>query len=108
MRLLLIEDNDALRSSLLRGLTAAGYQVEAAADGDAGWAAASEARHELIILDRMLPGLDGLAILTRLRRSGSQVPVLLLTACDGVTERVEGLDAGADDYLAKPFAVPEL
>jgi len=108
VRLLLVEDNDTLRGSLARGLTAVGHTVDAVADGLAGWEAAGEARHELIILDRMLPGLDGLEILRRLRRSGSRVPVLLLTARDGVEDRVAGLDAGADDYLVKPFAVAEL
>ncbi len=108
MRLLLIEDNDALRGSLERGLAAAGHTVDACADGTTGWETASEARHELIILDRMLPGLCGLEVLRRLRRSGSRVPVLLLTARDGIDDRVAGLDAGADDYLVKPFAVAEL
>lgn len=108
MRLLLIEDNDTLRGSLTRGLASVGYHVDAVADGAEGWQVASEARHDLIILDRMLPGLDGLAVLERLRRSGSRVPVLLLTARDGVDDRVQGLDAGADDYLVKPFAVAEL
>ena len=108
MRLLLIEDNDRLRETLASGLRTVGYPVDTAADGDAGWLAASEAAHEAIILDRMLPGLDGLEVLRRLRRSGSTVPVLLLTARDSVPDRVEGLDAGADDYLTKPFAVAEL
>jgi DNA-binding response OmpR family regulator len=108
MRLLLIEDNDRLRETLAAGLRTVGYQVDTAADGDAGWQAASEAAHDAIILDRMLPGLDGLEVLRRLRRSGSTVPVLLLTARDSVPDRVEGLDAGADDYLTKPFAVAEL
>ncbi|MBN8527216.1 MAG: response regulator transcription factor [Planctomycetes bacterium] len=108
MRVLLIEDNETLRGSLARGLASVGYHVDAAADGFEGWNLASEARHDLIILDRMLPGLDGLAVLDRLRKSGSRVPVLMLTACDGVDNRVQGLDAGADDYLTKPFAVAEL
>ncbi len=108
MRLLVIEDNETLRDSLQRGLTAAGYEVTACPDGVAGWESASEATHDLIVLDRMMPGLDGLEILRRLRRAGSRVPVLLLTACDGVDARVTGLDAGADDYLVKPFAVAEL
>ncbi len=108
MRLLLIEDNDELRASLARGLGSVGYAVDTAADGAAGWQAAAAAEHDLIILDRMLPHLDGLEVLRRLRRSGSTVPVLLLTARDTVQDRVEGLDAGADDYLVKPFAVAEL
>ena len=108
MRLLLIEDNDHLRDSLTAGLRSMGYQVDNAADGVQGWMLASEARHDLLIIDRMLPGLDGLEVLRRLRRSGSLVPVLLLTARDTVEDKVAGLDAGADDYLTKPFAVAEL
>ncbi len=108
MRLLVIEDQDLLRRSLVRGLSAAGYTVDAAADGDAGWALVSEARHDLVVLDRMLPGLDGLELLRRLRRAHSAVPVLMLTARDAVADRVEGLTTGADDYLVKPFAVDEL
>ncbi len=108
MRLLLIEDNDPLRLSLRQALESAGYVVDVAADGVLGWEQASESCHEVIILDRMLPGLDGLEVLRRLRRSGSTVPVLLLTALDTVEERVAGIDAGADDYLTKPFAVAEL
>ena len=108
MRLLIIEDNDRLRESLVSGLRSVGHTVDAAADGSEGWLVASEARHDLIILDRMLPGLDGLEVLRRLRRARSTVPVLLLTARDSVQDRVDGLDAGADDYLTKPFAVAEL
>ena len=108
MRILLIEDNDHLRASLANGLATVGYTVDTAADGRQGWEQAREAVHDLIILDRMLPELDGLEILRRLRSAGSQVPVLLLTARDGVEDTVAGLDAGADDYLTKPFAVAEL
>ena len=108
MRVLLIEDNDHLRTSLAKGLGTVGYVVESAADGTEGWRLASEGRHDLIILDRMLPHLDGLEILRRLRAAGVQVPVLLLTAKDTTEDTVDGLDAGADDYLSKPFAVPEL
>jgi DNA-binding response OmpR family regulator len=108
MKLLLIEDNDRLRETLCSGLSAQGYEVESASDGTTGWQIASEATHDLIILDRMLPGLDGVEILKRLRTSGSSIPVLMLTARDAVPDRVEGIDAGADDYLTKPFAVAEL
>jgi two-component system copper resistance phosphate regulon response regulator CusR len=108
MRLLLIEDNDRLRETLASGLRAQSYHVDTAADGLEGWRLASEAAHDLIILDRMMPGLDGIEVLRRLRTSGSSVPVLLLTARDAVDDRVAGLDAGADDYLTKPFAVNEL
>ena len=107
-RLLLIEDNLDLRTQLALGLRTAGFVVDTAADGLEGWQAASAAEHDIILLDRMLPGLDGLEVLRRLRLSGSTVPVLLLTARDAVEDRVAGLDAGADDYLSKPFAVTEL
>ncbi len=108
MKLLLVEDNDRLRETLGSGLRSQGYEVDLAIDGNEGWQLASEAEHDLIILDRMMPGIDGLEILRRLRTSGSSVPVLLLTARDAVSDRVEGIDAGADDYLTKPFAVAEL
>jgi two-component system copper resistance phosphate regulon response regulator CusR len=108
MRLLVIEDHADLREHLAKGLRAMQFTVDTAADGPSGWQAASAAEHDLVILDRMLPGLDGLEVLRRLRLSGSRVPVLLLTARDSVADRVEGLDAGADDYLPKPFAVAEL
>lgn len=108
MRLLLIEDNDRLRETLSTGLRAQGYTVDTAADGLEGWRLASEAEHDLIILDRMMPGMDGIEILRRLRTSGSSLPILMLTARDAVPDRVEGIDAGADDYLTKPFAVAEL
>ena len=108
MRLLVIEDHADLRDQLAAGLRAQGFQVDTAADGTTGWQLASAAEHDLIILDRMLPGLDGLDVLRRLRISGSRVPVLILTARDSIEDRVAGLDAGADDYLPKPFAVTEL
>jgi two-component system response regulator PhoP len=108
MRLLLIEDNAQLRDLLAQGLRAQGFAVDTACDGGSGWTMASEARHDLIILDRMLPALDGIEVLRRLRRAKSSVLVLLLTAKDTVEDRVEGLDAGADDYLTKPFSVAEL
>ncbi|MCK6488343.1 MAG: response regulator transcription factor [Planctomycetes bacterium] len=108
MRLLLVEDNDLLRTSLAGGLGQVGFTVSAAADGLEGWRLASEQEFDLVVLDRMLPGLDGLDLLRRLRLAGSRVPVLLLTARDAVEDRVAGLEAGADDYLTKPFAVAEL
>jgi len=108
MRLLVVEDHADLRDQLAAGLRAQGFQVDTAPDGTSGWQLASAAEHDLIILDRMLPGLDGLDVLRRLRISGSRVPVLILTARDSIEDRVAGLDAGADDYLPKPFAVTEL
>lgn len=107
-RLLLIEDQADLRTQLAKGLRASGFEVDTAVDGPTGWQMASAAEHDLVLLDRMLPGFDGIEVLRRLRVSGSTVPVLLLTARDAVADRVEGLDAGADDYLPKPFAVAEL
>lgn len=108
MRLLIIEDNEQIRESLAQGLSTLGFTITIAEDGQRGWDIASEAKHDLIILDRMMPGLDGIEVLRRLRRSGSRIPVLMLTAKDTVDDRVDGLEAGADDYLVKPFAVAEL
>ena len=108
MRLLLIEDDCALCEALRPALEGAGYRVDACHDGaDALPLLASDA-YELCILDRMLPGLDGLRLLRAARAQGVDTPVLMLTALSGVGERVDGLDAGADDYLAKPFDTREL
>lgn len=108
MRVLLVEDYAPLRTSLTQGLREAGFAVDASADGDEGlWYAQSNA-HDVIVLDIMLPKLDGLSILRQLRQAGSRTPVLLLTAKDTVRDRVAGLDLGADDYLVKPFALEEL
>ena len=108
MRVLLVEDQADLRCSLGTGLRAEGYAVDAAADGEEAWYYLHDGAYDLVILDRLLPELDGLSLLRRLRATGSSVPVLLLTALDAVADRVAGLDAGADDYLVKPFHVPEL
>ena len=108
MRILLIEDDAALREAVAAKLRAEGFEVTGCADGDeGGWQLGQDA-WDLVLLDRMLPGRDGLALLRGLRRSGSQTPVLLLTARGAVSDRVEGLDAGADDYLTKPFDLREL
>jgi len=108
MRLLLVEDHDLLRESLRDGLAAMGYVVDATGDGEEGrWHALHDV-YDLLILDIMVPKVTGLDILTQLRAAGKAVPVLLLTARDGIEDRVEGLDLGADDYLTKPFAVSEL
>ena len=103
MKLLLIEDDAALCEFLGRILLADGWQVTVAATGPAGLDAARADTFDAVILDRMLPGLDGLAVLRRLRSEGFAAPVLLLTALGSAGDKVEGLDAGADDYLAKPF-----
>jgi two-component system response regulator MprA len=106
-RVLVIEDEERIRQFLQRGLTFEGYRVETAADGPAGLTLARENAPDLVILDWMLPGMDGLEVCRRLRAAGP-VPVLMLTAKDSVSDRVLGLDAGADDYLIKPFSFDEL
>jgi two-component system response regulator MprA len=106
-RILVIEDEDRILQFLRRGLTYEGYRVETAADGPSGLALARESPPELVILDWMLPGLDGLEVCRRLRAGGG-VPILMLTAKEAVSDRVQGLDAGADDYLVKPFEFDEL
>ena len=108
MRILLIEDYPPLARSLGRGLREAGYAVDQAADGEEGLALAESAPYDAIVLDLMLPKLDGLSLLARLRRDKNPAGVLILTARDGVGDRVKGLDVGADDYLVKPFAMSEL
>jgi DNA-binding response OmpR family regulator len=108
MRLLLVEDHDLLRDSLRSGLSATGYVVDSTGDGEEGLWHALHDTYDLLILDIMVPKITGLEILTQVRAAGKNVPILLLTARDGVDDRVEGLDLGADDYLTKPFAVAEL
>ena len=108
MRVLVVEDSDKLRNIVAKTLKRSGYAVDTAADGDDGFALASEIRYDTVILDIMLPGLDGLTLLQRLREEGREAPVLLLTARDTVEDRVHGLECGADDYLTKPFALEEL
>lgn len=108
MRILLIEDSNRLRRTLSLGLQREGYRIDAAADGLSGLDLAHEADYDLIILDLMLPQLDGLSVLKRLRAAGVQSAILILTARDRVEDRVEGLNLGADDYLSKPFALEEL
>jgi two-component system response regulator MprA len=106
--LLLVDDDAPIRRMLERTLTAEGYDVVAAADGGAALAAVERSVPDAIVLDVSMPGLDGLAVTRRLRAKGLRVPILLLTARDAVHERIAGLDAGADDYLVKPFDVDEL
>ena len=106
-RILVIEDEERILDFLRRGLAYEGYQVDVASDGTAGLALARENPPDLVVLDWMLPELDGIEVCRRLRAAGD-VPIIMLTAKDAVTDRVEGLDAGADDYLVKPFEFEEL
>jgi two-component system OmpR family response regulator len=108
MRVLLIEDDEEASRHITRGLESAGHAVESASDGNAGLRLGAMHSFDIMIIDRMLPGLDGLSIVESLRSSGIRTPVLLLTSLGGIEDRVDGLDAGADDYLVKPFAIAEL
>jgi DNA-binding response OmpR family regulator len=109
MRVLVIEDEYKIANALKRGLSAEGYAVDVVYNGDDGLANALEPSYDLIICDRMLPGgFDGIGIVKTMRSDGVYTPVLMLTAKDAVSDRVAGLDAGADDYLIKPFAFEEL
>jgi DNA-binding response OmpR family regulator len=107
-RVLIIEDERKILRSLERGLQAEGHEVATAASGEAGYLLARAEPFDCLILDLLLPGRDGLQILADLRQAGNAIPVLILTARDTVEDRVIGLDAGADDYLIKPFAFAEL
>jgi two-component system response regulator MprA len=108
MRILVVDDEPAVRTSLERALSLEGYDVTLAADGAAALDTLAAAPPDAVILDVSMPGLDGLEVCRRMRQAGDRTPVLLLTARDAVDDRVEGLDAGADDYLVKPFALREL
>ena len=108
MHVLLVEDDPSVRGAVERALRGAGHKVDQVTAGDKGLAAATATPYDAIVLDRGLPGLDGLEVCRQLRSTGSSVPILMLTARAAVTDRVEGLDAGADDYLVKPFALDEL
>jgi two-component system response regulator MprA len=103
-----VDDEPALRETLERALLAEGYAVETAPDGVVALHAVARATPDAIVLDVLMPGADGLEVTRRLRADGHRVPILLLTARDAVDDRVAGLDAGADDYLVKPFALDEL
>ena len=107
-RILVVEDDASLAEAVTTGLMDEGFTVSHSADGQSAWLALESAEWELIILDWWLPGQDGLTILQRYRGRGGTAPVLFLTARDAVSDRVRGLDAGADDYLCKPFAFEEL
>jgi DNA-binding response OmpR family regulator len=108
MRILIVEDSRALRESLRAGLAREGFAVDAAADGESGLVLARNNPFDVLVLDLMLPGLDGLELLGRLRAKEDRPHVLVLTARDRIEDRVRGLNAGADDYLVKPFAFEEL
>ena len=108
MRALLVEDDARIAADLRRALTAAGFRVEAATEGETAWFLGGTEAYDLIVLDLGLPKLDGLTVLKRWRSEGVEAPVLVLTARGAWTERVEGIDAGADDYLPKPFRMEEL
>ena len=108
MHILVVEDEHKVAKALKQGLEAEHYDVTVARTGEEGFFLINAQQFDLVILDLMLPGRDGLEVLTTLRKRGLQTPVLILTAKDAVEDRVVGLDAGADDYLVKPFAFPEL
>jgi DNA-binding response OmpR family regulator len=108
MRILLVEDARPLARSIAEGLSEEGFAVDVSGDGEGGLHLASEIAYDVVVLDRMLPDLDGLSVLRALRAKGVRTPVLMLTALGQVQDRVDGLDGGADDYLVKPFAFDEL
>lgn len=107
-RVMVVEDDDALRAALGRALRLEGYVVDEASDGAQALTQLASARAHVMVLDVLMPGVDGLAVCQRMRAMGDRTPVLLLTARDLVADKVQGLNAGADDYLTKPFAVDEL
>ena len=108
MRILVIEDEKKVAEFIRNGLVEEGYAVDAAFDGDAGFELASSGEYDAILLDVMLPRVDGVTLCAGLRAAGCDTPILMLTAKDAVSDKVRGLDAGADDYLTKPFAFEEL
>ena len=108
MRILLVEDSAPLRKPVVKALKASGYAVDATGDGAEGWQLVQDHDYDVIILDIMLPSMDGREILRRMRAAGNESPVLFLTAKDSIEDRVAGLRLGADDYLVKSFAIEEL
>lgn len=108
MKILIVEDDARTADLIAAGLAEAGHQVEMVADGERGYALARAGTYDVAIIDRMLPGIDGLTLARRLRESGNPTPLLFLTTMSGIDDRVEGLEAGGDDYLVKPFAFAEL
>jgi DNA-binding response OmpR family regulator len=108
MRILLVEDDISLAETLAEALTDQRYAVDVVTDGEAGWNQAKVLDYDLMLLDLMLPELDGVCLCHRLRAHGYFMPILMLTACDTITDKVAGLDAGADDYVVKPIDLQEL
>jgi two-component system, OmpR family, response regulator len=108
MRILLVEDDSRTSQFVTKGLNSAGHTVDVLTDGRDALGMGVREVYDVAVIDRMLPGLDGLALVQSLRAAGSKMPILLLTAMGGVDDRVQGLEAGADDYLVKPFAFSEL
>ena len=108
MKILIVEDEQKTATYLRKGFSESGFAVDLADRGDDGFYLASQGHYDVIVLDIMLPQRDGWSILSDLRQSGNQTPILMLTARDAVQDRVKGLEAGADDYLVKPFAFSEL
>ena len=108
MRILVVDDDQAVRESLRRALILEGYDVEMAADGSEALRSLAQSAPDAVVLDLQMPDVDGLEVCRRLRSSGDATPVLMLTARDAIGDRVEGLDAGADDYMVKPFDLAEL
>ncbi|MEV6560776.1 response regulator transcription factor [Nocardia sp. NPDC051756] len=108
MRVLVVDDEDAVREALVRAMDSEGYETRAAGDGAAALAEIERWQPEVVLLDVLMPFMDGLTACRRLRARGDRTPILLLTARDAVADRVDGLDAGADDYLVKPFDLDEL
>jgi two-component system response regulator MprA len=107
-RILLVDDDEDILASLRRGLTQEGYHVGVAADGEEALRKAMDRQYDLVVLDILLPGLDGFEVCRRVRELDATIPIIMLTARDAVPDRVAGLDLGADDYLVKPFAFEEL
>ncbi len=108
MRLLIVEDDDRSGGYLVRGLSESGHVADRATDGETGLALALEQIYDVLIVDRRLPGLDGISLVERLRKQGITTPVLMLSAIGNTADRVAGLRAGCDDYLAKPYAFAEV
>jgi DNA-binding response OmpR family regulator len=108
MRILVVEDDALVADAMLRGLTQSGFAVDRVSSAELAEAAMQQEHFDLLLIDLGLPGIDGFELLRRVRRAGNGLPVLIVTARDGLADRVNALDSGGDDYLVKPFAVPEL